>query len=404
MRSTTWMSARFSILALLLLGTAGILFALRRGGLDYDVFTQAARWVAAGEPGRLYVESPDRYLYAPGFAWIFAPFAFVAREEGLIAWSLLKLALLAYVLRPWLSLGAGLALLCLARPLLIDLQYGQVNLLLVTLAIWVANEPASRRQSVLAWFWLSVFAWAKLFALPLLLLPWLRGTRAQKGATLAGTAVVLLLPFLFTGIQGGTGLYAQWMQAIAARGIPLESHNQSFIAFLTHAFGGTSVHVIFAGPEPVAFGWAWLEATTIRQLALAASLFAAAVWLARAIRLPRGRAEFADWALLIGLLIVPLHLVWKPYFVFSLPLAIALFASWKQLSRPRRLALAAIAVNLNLSGFDVVGPELAAWLEAGALFFWLHLCLIVMLSARQARGKAQSSADPASSSPPAPAG
>ncbi|MFM6963761.1 MAG: hypothetical protein ACKOWJ_05825, partial [Micrococcales bacterium] len=46
--------------------------------------------------------------------------------------------------------------------------------------------------------------------------------------------LVILAPFFFEGFRQGFSLYGSWREAVVARGVPQESHNQSFPALLYH--------------------------------------------------------------------------------------------------------------------------------------------------------------------------
>ena len=86
--------------------------------------------------------------------------------------------------------------------------------------------------------------------------------------------------------------------------------------------------------------------------------------------------------MLVGLLILPSHLVWKPYFVFSLPLGIcimALLAGPDIRFRRSKMILFAIAFSLmNLTSFDLIGSTFAAPLEAASVMMFAHLAGLII--------------------------
>lgn len=371
----------------------GTLWALQRGGRDFDVFYEASRLLVSGWGEQIYRVSPDRFLYAPGFAALFTPFLVLPRDLALVAWSALKALLVIAslykllgpqpTLRRWAAVAFGMVIV--ARPLLIDFQYGQINSLLLAVGIlallsFEEREPA-RVSPFLIWAGLAMLAVSKVFLLPLLALPWvLVGGRdpqrvrfARLGSAL-GAIVVLLLPLFMEGVRPGISLYGQWYAALLAKGLPLESHNQSFAALLLHYLSGIATPVISEG-RALQLGGKFLSASQIGALSLAWSAFAFAAlsgWL-----LFRGRWQRSLWiAVMLGLLILPSHLVWKPYFVFSLPLATLL---WKEREKRWFPALAgAFFIAINLTGFDFVGHALGARLEAASLLLFAHLALLVV--------------------------
>jgi hypothetical protein len=78
-------------------------------------------------------------------------------------------------------------------------------------------------------------------------------------------------------------------------------------------------------------------------------------------------------AVAIGLLFVPSHLIWKPYFVFGIPGAMVLAFS----SQYWLLGIAFVLINLT--GFDIIGGFWSGHLEAASLFLWVHLTLMFSL-------------------------
>src|SRR5262249_8901483 len=142
---------------------------------------------------------------APGFAWLLSPLGLLPRGLALGVWCLAKFAAVGAVLLalakrlPGKSLESNLALaafgvLVVARPFLIDVGYGQVNVFILASAVWallVHMDPSSQKlgagRSVgllsggssqapfLSWALLSCAAVAKIFPLPLLIVPFLVG-------------------------------------------------------------------------------------------------------------------------------------------------------------------------------------------------------------------------------------
>jgi hypothetical protein len=397
--------ARAGVPLLAILIGLGTFWAYQRGGLDFNVFYHAWRLVLEGHGSQIYVDSPDRFLYAPGFAWLLAPLGLFPEPIGLGVWSLLKAVTLAAIVRLFGKGRYGLAAiaaLVMIRPLLIDFQYGQVNLLILGVCIWALWKHASldkiERQSELssessrpprrdrpwtygvAWFLLGIAAVSKLFPLPLVILPWLRFPRSaqktkisyERAGVFLGVIVTLFLPMISVGFHGALQLLFAWREALIAKGLPFESHNQSFAAFLHHYFTAEPTHIIALGSHWVVIGKDLLSLETITMLSIAWSLIFAGFllgWLLRADWKDRER-----WiAVAVALLFIPSYLVWKPYFVFGVPAAILV---GRRATRTSIWILAIAFVLINLTGFDMIGGALAGYLEAASLFLWVHLAIV----------------------------
>lgn len=384
---------RLAIAAAAMLTAVGTAIALQRGGGDFDVFYHAWNNVLVGSHMSLYAQGPDRFLYAPGFAWLLSPFALLPRDLSLALWCLLKTGVLAAMLRVLGTLPgvgglgwAALGLLFGSRALLIDYQYGQVNTFILASCAWaLASFFAPARKSIwregLPWFFLAIASAAKLFPLPLLALPLFSGDGGRRIARLGGVALgialVLLIPLVSMGWGDALTLMASWKEAIVARGFPIESHNQSFAAMLLHGLTGIKTPVIALGPQQgVSIG---ITAITEAQHALIAAgwSFCLAGILLGLLMNPPVRASGRWIGLVIAALILPLHLVWKPYFIFGAPLAAwVVHDAVRAKSSPRLVACFLIWVIVNLSSVDVVGPEWTARLEAASILLLGHLGLI----------------------------
>ena len=406
--------AQAGILAASLVIAVGTAWALIRGGNDFAVFHHAARLVWEGRGREIYSNSPDRFLYAPGFAWVLSPFGALPRELALSLWCFLKAGVLgawfvalarrvvrsysgvenALFVRSWIrSLGFGLACLSLfylARPVLIDFTYGQVNLLLLVVA-WYAlaahleESPESNSRGPLIrdgvlWLLLGFCAVVKLFPLLLAPVPWLVRSGKSKPklwteriSFLVGGGIALGIPAVTIGFPGLFQLLLDWKAALIARGFPLESHNQSVPALIEHWFSGRSTAVMALGGQsinttfwmvPEQMRWAAARAWSLLSVGLLFSLY-----IQSSIR------DSMRWiALVLGLVVLPSHLVWKPYFVFGLPLAFELVRhSVLRFGAAFAVWVIFLFVAINLSGFDWVGHKWGAIFEASGILLWGHL-------------------------------
>ena len=378
---------------------------------DFDVFYIAWRTVLEGKGLHVYSLTPDRFLYAPGFAWFFAPLGIFTRSIALGLWSLAKFWVIVFCAREFAKqltqskeyfVLSGFGLLVVLRPLMIDFQYGQVNAFLFFFAAWALRRlffPQKRESAnanILVWFFFGVFSVGKLITLPLLVIPFLLKNHLQKeqkeqkrnqscaAAGIAGAFTVFMLPVLQVGVQGWWHLHLDWLRALQSRGFPLESHNQSIAAILQHWFSGVPIRVIVLYQQ--------LQLSTSRLLSenvltvasylsaffwIASILYLAWFFLPKLARAPEKnpRAIALSIALLIALVMMPSHLVWKPYFISGLPLVWVLMS---EKSTRIRIGLFASLALLQFSGVDFIGPAWAGWLEAGGVFMAAHLLLIAL--------------------------
>lgn len=387
--------ARAGVPLVAFLAALGTFWAYQRGGHDFDVFYFAWKLVLQGRGLEIYSNSPDRYLYAPGFAWVLAPLGLLPKTVALAVWSCLEAWVLALLIRAFAighgKTGLGLcacAALVMTRAILINFQYGQINILILGVcvwALWIHLEQdvskcafTSKWQALLAWFLLGIVAVSKVFALPLLLLPWFRKEKAprekilaERIGSVAGVLITFLAPVISVGWDAAYRLLFSWREALLQKGLPEESHNQSFVAFLNHYFTAAPTHVIALGHIWRVLGHDILSADTISILSMAWTFTWMGVllaWLLKGAMDDRPR-----WiAVAVGLLIVPSHLVWKPYFVFSVPLAMVLILR----KRSYVFQLCAAFALINLTSFDIIGGTVAGYIEAASVFLWVHLALL----------------------------
>jgi hypothetical protein len=376
--------------------TVGTFWAFERGAPDFSVFYGAWRLVLEGRGAEVYHGTTDRFLYAPGFAWLLAPLGLLPRSAALALWCFLKAGIVGYLVREFQPLRRrGLASLGLAawgtvlvaRPLLIDFQYGQVNVVILGICCWALLGHFRRGEGdwgdALRWFVLAIAAVAKLFPLPLLAVPWVVSgpvprsrLRWERMGLILGVLSILALPAVSVGISGMLELLAQWREALISRGLPFESHNQSFSAWLHRWLSGEPVHVVALGPQSIRMGAAWLSESALHLLSLA-WMFVSGGFLVAWLLSGSRRAPLPWIAVMVALLILPSHLVWKPYFVFFLPLAAlisgAAFRESARRSDLRTVGLVVAFVCMNLLGFDVLGPKWGARFEAGSSMLWAAL-------------------------------
>jgi hypothetical protein len=400
MKEKTKNLAYFGMFVASVLVFFGVYRAFTRGASDFNVFYGSWNLVLQGRFDQIYRITSDRYLYSPSFAWLLSPFAFFSHHWSLAIWCGLKVLTLIFIFRKfqsYLSSDKSLAVfamvsasvLLVIRPVLIDLEYGQVNLFILGACFWALTGHFEKKCSYfldgIRWAGLSFVAIAKLFPLPLLLVPFFvtqgvpsKKLKAERMGVLFSSLVIGTLPLVVLGWKSGIALYLDWQKALIDRGFPTESHNQSFTAFLYRYLSGEPTWVRSEGMQPLYLGIKWLSQETIRLLSLS-WLFVFMGWFCGLIISGPKKNQFLAWtSLLIGMSVVPSHLVWKPYFVMSLPLAMLLF--WSSVLSKNKIDLLLISIvffGMNLSGFDFIGHHWASYLESASILLLIHLILLV---------------------------
>ncbi|MBN20796.1 MAG: hypothetical protein CL678_05845 [Bdellovibrionaceae bacterium] len=377
----------------------GTLRAFQNLGPDFFVFFKAGEHVLTNHSHWIYQDSPDRFLYAPGFAWLMSGFALLSREMGLAIWCLLKAfgwglfvkkasENLKFFGQPaWVP--ASLALVFFARPLIIDFQYGQINSFIVIVGFLTllnrikSNE--STQSSFLYWFLFSILAFSKLFPLPMILVPLMatsglppKRVQAERLGVLLGLIFIGGLPFLFEG-RNALDLYFQWFVALKSKGLPIETHNQSFIAFLIRFFTDVKTPVIAMGGKNIGLGYEWLSLKTVQLIGSIFSVLVSGLivyW----VGVFKKKSPWIWMTVLLALLIVPSHLIWKPYFIFGIPIAALAIkntledwsSGWFDV-----VLLFLVFFSINFTSFDFVGMNLYLYLEASSIFLFSYLVLVV---------------------------
>ena len=374
----------------------GVFIGITRGGQDFRVFHYAGRLVLENRWDALYNEGPDRYLYAPGFALLIAPFAALPEDPALWAWLATTVLAFGFAMRALAKRVGGtpvlFAILFSVRPLLIDLRYGQVNLLILSAAVWAllawvdrADTRASRRRIAVSWGVFAIAALAKIYPLALFLFPlaslfrkterreWKAFFAAALGAAIG--AMILLVPPLFVD-----GVYPAWLDALARKGLPTDTHNQSLPAMLVRVFGGEPFYAIGMGGIALRFPGIALSIAAARGIWIA---FSAAVLAALGTiafrREPDPHRRLLGASLGLALAFLPAHLIWKSYFVLGIPLLAALFGeAARDEAFRRKLAGPALFAGLFLAftSRDFVGPRASAYLEGASPFLWIHLAAV----------------------------
>lgn len=419
--------------------------AFSRGGEDFNVFYTAWQLAWSGGAQDVYHATPDRFLYAPGFAWAFAPLGALPRDLALAFWCALKVFALGFILVKLdpirlsanrissapdrfqgMALGAW-GILLFARPVLIDIQYGQVNLLISAIAFLallqlvesplIAQEDWNKGRetlwlklkkffgySWLIWFLAGFGALTKVMTLPLLIPPLFSFLRAPAGVRLQrfpavfglvmGVLVALFLPAVSVGWAGTFRFWQDWMTAVQARGLPLETHNQSLVAIIAHFFDIDPIPAVALGGWRVVFGIQLLKPSTIVSIGWAWFVTAAiGLLMVTTLGLPKSNQRVSrvgersislrSWrwaALVVGMTVLPSHLIWKPYFVFGIPAAVlAVHEVRAEISNGKlrnAFFLVLLGGLINFTSIDSLGLEAGLWCEAIGVLFWALVALL----------------------------
>jgi len=164
-------------------------------------------------------EQWDLYRYSPAFALLFAPFAIMPYQIGVVLWNLLNAAALYWAMRSVPSLDLRpkmLALWFLFLPMLNSVLNAQSNALVAAFMIG-AWSAAEREKADLSGLFLALATFVKLFGI-FALLPCLL-TRARKqvlGYTAAWAAVFALAPLLVVSFNELGLLYSAWYATLVA--------------------------------------------------------------------------------------------------------------------------------------------------------------------------------------------
>jgi hypothetical protein len=389
------------ILFALLVALLGLIFVwalwngFSRGGQDFRVFHYAGRLALEGRTDALYTEGPDRFLYAPGFAFLMSPLSAIPETPALAIWLFATMIAFIAAMRA-LSKRVGavpvmLAILFSVRPIAIDLRYGQVNLLILAAAVWAlltwferVDSRESRRALSVSWFVFGIAACSKIYPLALFLFPLVglfRETRTGRRSAIAaltgatvGAALLLIPPLLLTGV------YPAWLDALARKGLPTDTHNQSLLATLVRVFGGEPFYSLGMGGESIHFSGIALSIAATRVIwgLFSVTVLGALGFLAfREETDPVRRRLVASLGL--ALCFLPAHLIWKSYFVLGIPLLAVLFADAvkdKRFYARIFYPSLSLGVILAFTSLDFVGARAAAWIESVSPFFWVHCFMI----------------------------
>ncbi len=206
------------ILGIVVLG--GIAYAVGGDPIDFRVYYLGSQGLVEGSRPVYGVWSgagwPLHYRYPPLFLLLFFPFTLVPFRVGAAIWLVGKVVVMGFLVRGiWRRMDPEPGLRAILIPalivipyLLLDLQYGNVQLFIVALtaaSMFALDSHPWRAASALA-LAISIKVW------PLVFVPYLVAARRYKvaGATLVMAGALTLTPALYLGATRTVDLLAEW--------------------------------------------------------------------------------------------------------------------------------------------------------------------------------------------------
>lgn len=362
-------------LAVALAVAHAVVVGLRRNEGDLRVYHDTVGRLVAGLDLYQTLEGPDPtrptgFIYPLPFALVYAPLTALPFPVVRVVWALLMglLAVRCYMVglrltfpegaAAWARAGRGrllalaVALAASLRFVLSDLQHGQVNVLVLWLALEGVAAAARGREGA-AGAWLAGATLVKLTPGLLVAGEWAAGRR-RLAAAAAGVGVVLAaIPALVLGPRATVDATWRFVAEVTpwnARFHAWVGNNVSLTGLLHRLLVGEAD----AGQAPAPMLLA-LDPAVGRGVALAASTLA----LAAALVLARRLAGPARPALLFAATPLISPIAWKPHLVVVLLPALVAARLALEDGRAAPRVLAALAAACLLAGREVVGRDLA---------------------------------------------
>jgi hypothetical protein len=333
---------RLVIFALVALGVVGV--AKGRHARDYRVYVVAGdRFVQGAEIYR-DADLPMPFKYPPPGAALFAPLSRLPYAWGGVLWNLFGVVCFVFALFKLrtTSIEAAVVLITLSQSVPLVLHHGQVDLVILGLAVVAWYEP----RPILAGAALAVACILK-SPVGLLALGWLMQRRFRALAWCFATVVVSTIPvFLRYGVVAGLGLWWRWRELLAT---------STASWFLRHDAQGW---------PSAALGWIYRAAgqpantpNPPGMAMLLAQIGAIAVFaLLLARRQPK--ADDLGAAVMLGVALLSPQ-AWRANFVMAAPaiVVVARRLTWKPSLSTRRWRLLAMAVLALLAATQLIFAE-----------------------------------------------
>ena len=329
-------------------------------------------FIAFWSDSELYGRGAEGYPTLPLSLLVMSPFRALGQVPGAFAWALFKIGLAWWIVtralrlasdtdRPLSALAQVGVLVLGFRPLISDVQHGNLNLLVgatVATAAWAWH----RRSPLGAGFWLGMGAVLKVTpALGLVLFLWKRSGRGLLGMGL-GLLLGLALPAPWVGWERNLELNLAWWDQmvapyLAGRELTLlqtEHINQSMFGVLARlSTDAVAIPAATTKAGEVMVNLASLSSATFRWLHLGAAVATIAFLLRclapRADR--RGPVVLAEFSMLALAMLFLSERSWKHHYVLiAFPIAFLVLQLQDRASRRARVALWGLAVSTLLIG------------------------------------------------------
>jgi hypothetical protein len=357
------------------------------------------------------VYQQHNYPNPPIMALILEPFMRLPGVTGALAWFYLKVAMtllaLAWVFRvvqdagtpfpPW---AKAVTVLLSLRPILGDLNHGNVNLFILFLVI-ASLYSFHRRRDVASGVLLALAIACKVT--PALFVPyflWKRSWKVLGGCALGLVLFLWLVPAAFLGHEHNTTLLHSWVERMVLpyvlKGeVTTEHPNQSLPGLAFRLLTHSPSFISYPHNQPVGVGYhnvVALNPDTVRRLVKGCmGLFALlVVWTCRTptVRVRGGWRLAGEFSMvLLGMLLFS-ERTWKHHGVtLVLPFAVLCYhlATGRDV-RLRRYLLATLVVTAGLMA--VTSTSLLDWFENGTaklaqvygMYVWAYLLLVTALA------------------------
>jgi hypothetical protein len=218
--------SRKALIGVCLVAVLGFAYYVSRHPLDYRVYFFGVRGVFDGTRPVYGLNSglgwPMHYRYPPLFLFLFAPFAILPLAWGAAVWLLLKIAVLALLLRAVFgrrlkpaTTDAGISPHSLVVPVLLiapylieDFRYGNAQFFIFALS--AAALLCVEKQPILSAASLALGASVKVW--PLFFVPYLAVRREWRavGFTLLFLGLFAILPAFYFGFSRNFELLGEW--------------------------------------------------------------------------------------------------------------------------------------------------------------------------------------------------
>lgn len=339
----------------------------------HDVYYPAAQALRAGTP------APAGFFYSPFFLILVTPFSYLPYESAAFLWGLLGAFVTALYFGTCVGVAKGNALRAIAyafvvissMPLLSNLRWGQLSVLLTMLAIWAVRDLAIGRH-MRASCSLAICIALKYYGI--LLLPlFIRAGKPRSIVCLLLLLILLLaiVPLLILGPSAASSWYASAYTSLKqAKASWIAEHLNS--QYFGHVLGRT-------------FGPALLSDFTQATLRICAWIIALICY-AKALALARlTGASAALRALCLVLLTTPflVETSWPHYFAYLPFVHATLLSEVSQLPKSARARLLTCAgvISVVLASWPLC-LLVGGWMpynNAGLLFWANSLALISLL-------------------------